>query len=222
MSLDFQVVFPQESIRLSSIRFTPVSPLGLPRALDIFGQDFRSVDEVLINDMESPDVIILSKNRLIAQLPDPLQKSLDVRAVAVLSRKLTITDRSYLRFRISDTPGVVKGILRLVQLFLKVLLQTPGTDIWNRKAGGGALKNVGSTFGAEQGADIISDFVIAVDSTAKQIVATQGREPRLPRDERLLAAKVLSVGYDRNLGALLAAVELTSQAGRAATANLEL
>lgn len=222
MALDFQCVYPQESIRLSKIRFTPVSPLGLPRALDIIGQDFRSVDEVLVNESPSPDVIVLSKTRLIAQLPDILQKSLDVRSVAVLSRKLTITDRSYLRFRIGDTPGVVKGILRLVQLFLKVLLTTPGTDIWDRKVGGGALKNIGETFGTDQGADIISDFIISVDSTSRQIIATQGREPKLPRDERLLAAKVLSVGYDRDLGALLAAVEITSQAGRAATANLEL
>lgn len=222
MALDFQVVFPQEAVRLNQIRFTPASPIGVPRALDIIGQDFRSVDEVIINDSPSPDVIILSKTRLIAQIPDFLQESLDVRSVSVLSRKLTITDRSYLRFRVSDTPGTVKGILRLVQLFLKVLLQTPGTDIWNRKAGGGALKNIGETFGADQGADIISDFVIAVDSTARQIVATQGREPRLPRDERLLTAKVISVGYARDIGALLAAVEVTSQAGRAATANLEL
>jgi len=222
MAFDFQCVFPQEAIRLSRIRFTPVSPLGLPRALDVIGQDFRSVDEVLINDAESPDVVVLSKNRLIAQLPDFLQESLDVRSVAVLSRQLTITDRSYLRFRISDAPGVVKGIFRLIQLFLKVLLQTPGTDIWDRKAGGGALKNIGATFGADEGADIVSDFVIAVDSTARQIIATQGREPRIPRDERLLTSQVISVGYDRNLGALLAKVEITSQAGRAATANLEL
>jgi len=222
MTLDIQVVFPQEAIRLNRIRFTPASPLGLPRALDVIGQDFRSVDEVLINDAASPDVIVLSQTRLIAQLPDFLQKSLDVRSVAVLSRKLTITNRSYLRFRISDSPGAVRGILRLVQLFLKVLLQTPGTDIWDRKAGGGALKNIGETFGADQGADVISDFVISVDSTSRQIVAVQGREVRIPRDERLLAAKVLSVGYDKNLGALLAAVEITSQAGRAATANLEL
>jgi hypothetical protein len=109
-----------------------------------------------------------------------------------------------------------------VQLFLKVLLQSPGSDIWDRKAGGGALKNIGETFGAEEGADIVSDFVIAVDSTSRQIIAIQGREPNIPRDERLLTSQVLSVGYDRDMSALLAKVEITSQAGRAATANLEL
>jgi hypothetical protein len=222
MAFDFQCVFPQESIRLSQILLTPSNSVGLPRALDIVGEDFRSVDEVTINESESPDVIVLSKTRLIAQLPDELQNTLDIRSVSVLSRRLTVTDRSLIRFRIGDRPGVVRGIFRLLQLFMKILFQTPGSDIWNRKSGGGGLKNVGETFSSEEGADIISDFVISVSNTSRQIVATQGREPRIPRDERLLTAKVLRVTYDRNIGALLATVEVTSQAGRAATANLEL
>ncbi len=222
MAFDFQCVHPQESIRLSQILLTPANTVGLPRALDIVGEDFRSVDEVTINESESPDVIVLSKTRLIAQLPDELQTTLDIRTVSVLSRRLTVTSRSLIRFRISDKPGTVRGIFRLLQLFMKILFQTPGSDIWNRKSGGGGLKNVGETFSSEEGADIIADFVISVSNTSRQIVATQGREPRLPRDERLLTAKVLRVTYDRNIGALLATVEVTSQAGRAATANLEL
>lgn len=222
MAVDLQVVFPQESIRLNQIRLSPRSPLGIPRSLDIVGQDFRSVDEVLINDIPSPDIIVLSKTRLLAQLPDSLQKVPNVVSVSVLSRNLTITNRSLIRFRISDTPGRVTGILRLVQLFLKVLFTTPGSDIFNKRTGGGALVNIGETFGADEGGDIISDFVISVDTTARQILAQQGRNPRIPRDERLLSARVKAAGFNRQLGALIATVELTSQAGRAALANLEL
>lgn len=180
------------------------------------------MDEVLINDIPSPDIIVLSKTRLLAQLPDSLQKVPNVVSVSVLSRNLTITNRSLIRFRISDTPGRVTGILRLVQLFLKVLFTTPGSDIFNKRTGGGALVNIGETFGADEGGDIISDFVISVDTTARQILAQQGRNPRIPRDERLLSARVKAAGFNRQLGALIATVELTSQAGRAALANLEL
>ena len=222
MALDLQVVFPQEAIQLNRIRFTPPSPFGLPTSLDITGQDFSAVDEVLINDIPSPDVIVLTNNRLIAQLPDILQKVPNVNSVSVLSRRLTITNRSFLRFRISNTPGRVKGVLRLMQLFLKVLFTTPGTDIFNRRTGGGGLSRVGETFGAEEGGDIVSDFVISVSTTARQIIAIQGRDPSLPRDERLLSAKVIRAGFNRELGGIVAAVELTSQAGAAATANLEI
>ena len=222
MAVDFQVVFPQESIRLNTIRLSPRSPLGIPRSLDVHGTDFRSVDQVLINDIPSPDLIILSKHRLIAQLPNTLQKVPNIISVSVLSRQLTVTSRSLIRFRISDSPGRVQGILRLIQLFLKILLTTPGSDIFNRRTGGGALANIGETFGADEGGGIISDFIISVDTTARQIVSSQGRDPRLPRDERLLSARVTSAGFNRELGAIIATVELTSQAGRAALANLEL
>lgn len=222
MAVDFQVVHPQESIKLTQVRFTPPSPLGLPRGLDITGADFSSVDEVFINDIESPDVIVLSRYRLIAQLPPSLQNSFDINSVQVLSRRLTVTSRSKIRFRIGDTPGRVQGILRLLQKFLKVLFTTPGTDIFSPRTGAGALKNIGETFGIDEGKGIISDFVISVDTAARQIISFQGRDPRIPRDERLLAAKVLSAGFNRQLGAIVASVELTSQAGRAAVTNVEL
>jgi hypothetical protein len=222
VAVDLQVVFPQEVIRLNRIQYTSPGPLNLPRALDIIGEDFRSVDEVLINDIPSPDVLILGQRRLIAQLPDVLQKTGDVSGVTVLSRRLTVTQRSLIRFRLSDQPGRVTGILRLVQLFLKVLFTTPGKDIFSKRTGGGALKNIGSTFGKSEGGNILSDFVIATATTARQIVSIQSRDPKIPRDERLLAAKVVRGGFNRELGALLVSVELTSQAGRAATANLEL
>lgn len=223
MAVDFQVVFPQEAIRLNQIHVLPASPLGLPRSLEVIGEDFRSVDEVLINEIESPDVIVLSKNRLLAQLPDIMQRDpTQVRTVTVLSRKLTITQRSFIRFRVSDTPGRVQGILRLMQLFLKLLFTTQGRDIFNRKSGGNGLQNLGETVGASEGGGIVRDFIISVDNTSRQIVTIQGRDSRIPRDERLLAAKVLSAAFDRNQSAIVASVEITSQAGRAAVANLEL
>lgn len=222
MAIDFQVVFPTEVIKLNGIRLTPPSPLGLPTQLDIIGEDFSSVDEVFINDMESPDVIVVSKNRLLAQLPDVLQKSRAVNSVMVLSRKLTLSPRSLIRFRIGDTPSRVSGILRLVQVFLKVLFTTPGTDIFSKRVGGGALTLLGETFGADEGRKVVSNFVVAVDTAQRQIIALQGRDPTLPPDERLLSARVTRSGFNREQGAIIASVELTSQAGRAALANLEL
>lgn len=218
MSVDFQVVFPQEAIQLSRIQFVQ----GLqPRTLRVVGQDFSAVDEVLINQIESPDVIILSKSQLLAQVPAQLQVD-RISTVSVLSRRLTITPRSFLRFRIGGSPTKVRGILRLVQLFVKILFTTPGTDIFSPRIGGAGLRNIGQTFGIEEGGDIVSDFIIAVDNTARQIVAIQSRDPSIPRDERLLAAKVLSAGFSKEETALFVAVELISQAGRSAIANVEM
>ena len=219
MSVDFQTVLPQESIQLNQIRLTQLAGL---RALDISGADFGAVDEVQINEQVSPDVMIVSRSRLIAQLPNSLQDNPDIQSVAVLSNSITINLRSLLRFRIGNTPGQVSGILRLLQLFIKVLFSNPGTDIFNRNSGGGALKNVGVTFGAEEGQNIKADFTIAVDRTARQIIAAQSRNGTIPRDERLLRANMLGATFSRNTASLFVQIEVVSQDGKAMKANLEI
>lgn len=216
MGVDIQVVFPQETIELTSVRLVPGL---LPKTLDITGADFTAVDQVLVNELESPSFVVVSRNRLLAQVPEMLVSDV-VRTVSVTSRRLIATKDSLLRFRLSDTPGKVRGILRLMQLFLKLLLSTPGTDIFAKTSGGAALKNLGRNFGKDEGGQIVSDMVVSVDTTARQIVAMQGKEASTPPDEKLLSAKVLSTRYDTREGALSIAIELISQAGNAATANL--
>ena len=217
MSVDFQVVFPQELIPLTSVRLVP----GVkPFQLDIVGLDFRSVDEVTVNEIASPNVVILSKTRLIAQVPDALQNSPSLHTVNVISRNLTLSPKSQVKFRIGRTPSKVRGILRLTQLFLKILFTTPGTDIFSPRVGAAALRNVGKNFGPSQGGSIVSDFVVAIATCARQIVAIQSRDPSLSRDERLLAAKVISATFDSNLAALIVSVELTSHSGEVAAANV--
>jgi hypothetical protein len=140
----------------------------------------------------------------------------------VLSNQFTLSPRSLVRFRIGKTPGKVRGILRLTQLFLKVLFTTPGSDIFHPNAGGGALQVVGSTYGQGEGEGVVTEFVIAINRTQRQLIAMQSRDQRAPRDERLMAANVLSTEFDKLQGGLYITVEIISQAGRRAITNVEL
>lgn len=216
MAVDMQVCFPQELIELTSVRTVP----GLtPRTLDCAGHDFTSVDEVLINGIPSPDVVVVSRERLLAQVPDSLVNSV-ISTLSVVSTRLAVTERSILRFRLGRSPQKVSGLLRLVQVFLKMLLTTPGTDIFAPRIGGNALKNIGVTFGKDEGSTIVSDFIVAVSQTQRQLVAIQARDPSLPPNERLLSSRVRHASFDRAESALVVSVELTSQTGRSALANL--
>lgn len=217
MSVDFQTVFPQEAINLNQVRIIP----GPPRTAAVIGSDFRSVDTVLINQVPSPDVVVVNKTQLLAQVPDAISGDRII-DVVVLSKRLTLSARSVLKIRVSQTPGRVTGILKLIQLFLKILFTTPGRDIFSPRIGGAALKNVGATFGAGEGNSIINDFVIAVDTTSRQIVAIQGRNSSIPRDERLLSAEVQSAGYNKSIGGIDVSVRVVSQAGQEAVANVGL
>ena len=219
MSVDLQVCYPQESIRLNKVELTT---LGGLRALNIHGTDFSAVDEVVINEVPSPDVVVINDRQLLAQLPDMYQAVPEVRSVTVLSKRFVVSSRSLLRFRIGQSPGKARGIHRLIQLFVKVLFTTPGTDIFNKQLGGGALKKVGETFGQDEGQNIVTDFVIAVSRTARQILAMQGRDQRSPRDERLLSATVVGAEFDKLQSAYYVKVEIVSQAGTSGIVNMEL
>lgn len=219
MAVDLQTVLPQDVIPVNRTKLTT---LGGLQALDVIGDDFSAVDEVRINDIQSPDYVIIGRTRLIAQLPDSLQGNPDVSSIFVLSRTLTITAKSFLRFRIGDTPGQVQGIMRLLQLFVKLLLSNPGTDIFNRQMGGGALRNVGATFNSGEGQEIKADFVVAVDRVARQIIAMQSRNSSLPRDERLLNATLSGATFSRSTSSLFVSIEVVSQDGKPARVNLEI
>ena len=149
-----------------------------------------------------------------------LHLKLKVRTRPTQTRNLTVSARSVIKFQVGNVASKVSGILRLVQVFLKMLLTTPGQDIFAPRVGGNALKNIGQTFGKDQGGTIVSDIIVSVDTTRKQIIALQSRDPTIPRDERLLAATVTAAAYNQAEGALVVTLELTSQAGRSATANI--
>lgn len=214
--LDFQVVFPQSLIKLSQVRYAP----GIyPRTLDMIGEDFRSIDEILINGVPSPSIVVVSATRCLAQVPESILND-RVTSVTVVSRQLTISPKSLIRFRLGKSTTKVAGMLRLVQLFVKILLTTPGSDIFSKRVGGAGMRNLGRTFSTAQGSGLVADFVIAVDTTSKQIIALQAKDSTIPRDERLLSAKVLNASFNRQEGALIVGVEMMNQTGQTAIAQL--
>ena len=216
MAIDYQVIFPAEVIGLTAVR---QSTSAGPRTLDISGKDFTSVDEVRINGEPSPSVVIVSRTRLLAVFPTS-QAIQPLESLQVISRRLTLSPRSVIRFRIGNQPSKCRGLLRLMQVFLKILLTTPGRDIFAPKLGGGALKNLGRTFSRSQSGSIVSDFVLAVDTTSRQVLSLQGRDSRIPLDERLLAARVIGTKFVAEEAALVVSLEITSQAGQAAVTNI--
>jgi len=218
MATDLQIVFPVDQVPLTQVTQVP----GLyPRTLSIAGSDFRAVDQVLLNSVISPSVVVLNPNRLLAQVPLSIAGD-TISSVSVLSKTLTLTARSLLRFELNTRTQKVNGLLRLIQFFVKVLFTTPGTDIFSPNLGGGALKNLGGSFTGADGKGIVADFYVAVDQTVKQITALQARSPQLPRSERLLSATVIGANFNAQETALIASVNLLSQTGQSALANLML
>lgn len=218
MALDVQFSYPQQVVKISSVEL--LQDAQVP-TLRIIGDDFRAVDSVLLDDIVSPQVAIRSVTELTAVVPEEIRGK-TMMEVVVVSYRASYSASSVVGFRMGPSNRKVFGIGRLVQLFLKVLLTTPGSDIFHPAQGGGALRNIGQTFSKSSAGSLVGDFVIAVDATTKQIISMQARKSRLPRDERLLSAQVRSARFDASKTALVVSVLLTSQAGTAATTNIVL
>lgn len=216
--MDFQYIQFSDALRVAGAREIPGM---VPRSLEITGPDFRHASEVLINESNSPHYAIASKNIIIAEVPDA-QKKATIRSLSVLSSDFTATIQSRIRFRLGKDPKKVSGLKYMMQVFLKVLFTTAGTDAFAKKIGGSGLKNIGKNFGLGQTQTIVSDFAISVRRAESQIKALQSQQTRLSDDERLLSASLLNAKFDVNLTALLARVELIAQSGVRAIANLEL
>lgn len=190
-----------------------------PRSLRIEGVNLLSADEVIINDIPSPEFMAVSNSVLVAQVPDS-QVNSSIRKVTVLATKPSPDRSSILRFETGRTISKLEGLEKLIQLFVKMLLQTPGSDMFNPGEGGGVLSLVGRVVSKGDTSALSASLVSAVTRTRDQLIARQNLINRIPPDERLLRADVEAVGFNPNTSTLAARITVGAVSGRAAVTNL--
>jgi len=179
-------------------------------ALDIRGTDFSKVVTVYLNGIPSPDIVPVTQTRLIVQIPDSLV-GISINTIEVFSSGLILTERTKVVFTLEKNLKV-GGFMRLIQYFVKMLLQGPNTDTFD-SAGGGMLKMVGSVFTDRQ-ESMEARVRSAVDNTARVVSTRQQRDPRIPLDERLLSADVVGVKAVPKTGQVNARIALRNQTGQ--------
>jgi hypothetical protein len=204
----------------------PVSSIGFAKGfneltLDVTGEDFSSVEKVTVNDIPCPEFIILNKNRLYAQLPDGAKNQIS--SIEVVSSSFTKTAvASKISYAFGNKTKTVSGIIKLVQLFTKWMLQSPGSDIFNPERGGGLQELVGQIPTSKKMDQVLGALTMVVQNTSTQIRSVQLMYSNLPMDERLLSAELVDVNvYEKEMEARIK-VAITSVAGRDAIASLAL
>ena len=208
---DLQVISIQDVV--------PVSQVSLITGTSIFkirGRDFRRVTEVQLNDVPST-FAIESSTMLLVDRPASLETA-RLRTVLVLSNTFTLTEKSVIKNKLGTS--LLSGLTSLAQLFVKILMTTPGRDVYRPAIGGALLDLVGQVAGSPDRPDLKTSFMLSVTQTRDQILELQSRTTTLPADERLAAAEVVSVRFDPQTGTLQGRVELISMAGDAALVNL--
>ena len=215
MTVDLQLVLIQDQVPLRFMNYVP--EMALP-TLELRGKDFRTVSEVLINDVRSPSYLVMSDTRMLVQIPTT-EVGTAIRGVTVLSRRFTATEKSIIRFRLGALNQGVRGLEKLVQHFVVEVLTTPGRDIFNKTRGGGLRSLIGTPTGKHSKTRVTGAFAQSVDRAASQMVARQSTQ-NLPPDEKLLAADLVGIDYDSARGEVRGRVQLASMAGQAAKVTL--
>jgi hypothetical protein len=157
----------------------------------------------------------------LAQVPEA-EDGAPIRSIVVISSKLRKIERSKIMFRLGDSPKSVDGFERLIQTFLKIMLQSTNTDIFSPKLGGNLLSAVGKPISNPSTQSLTTDFALAVTRARQQIMALQVGDPTLNLNERLAFARVLEVKFIPNELALLGRVYLGNQAGRQSSVGVGL
>lgn len=215
--------------QLEVVKFRDLIPVrSIPRVVpglsnttvEIIGEDFSSVEIVLINDIQVPEFIIVDSKTMWAQLPDNVDS---VQTIEVQSSKFTRTAAgSKLKFEIGVATKTVSGILKLTQLFTKWMLQSPGSDIFDPGRGGGLQRLVGQILTSKKMESVGVVLARSIDQTSSQIRTSQVNEPNLPLDERLLSAALIGVNISGDKMEASARVRIISMAGDEAISGLTL
>lgn len=214
--IDLKILTIQDILTVHGVEFLPgVSPLSLL----ITGDNLNEASRILINDVESPEHVIVSSTRVMAQVPSSETRSI-LRKLVVLAERPSSTRSSLLSFELKSSMRTLQGIERLVQLFCKLCLQTPGSDKFNPAEGGGLLSLIGSNISRHEVKGLQASIVGAISRTRDQILARQSRNNRIPADERLLSAQTDAVGFDPSSTTTTARVAIAAVSGRQAVANL--
>ena len=215
--VDLQTIEIRDVLKVVGVK---PEPNLTPRSVRVFGQDLKNTFEVYVNDTQSPSIYVISNQEMLVQVPPSLGTA-PVRTVQAVSHKLTSTDRSKITFRLSDSPSSVSGMLRLAQLFLKILLQSSGSDIFSYKLGGNVIRTVARQT-TKGGGSMVADLTVGVERTARQIMSMQASNTALPLTERLLFAHVIDAKFIQSELALVGRIGIGNQARQRGALSLGL
>lgn len=213
MARDIQIIRVLDALNVNGVQEAGVQP----RSVIVTGQDFSSVEQVLLNGFSAPEFVQYSSTRIVAQVPEIISEA-TISEVMVLSSRFTLTPQSLLEFTLGERVRAVTGIQKLVQNFVRILLRNPGTNLFHPRSGGGLTDVVGTNLDTRD--RVAADIAVSVSRTRQHIVGTQTPDRTIPDSERLLSADVSSLDVDPINAAVYVTILLRSHSGRSAAASL--
>jgi hypothetical protein len=168
-----------------------VTPENVPSTrISLTGRNFLSAEEVKLNG-NLVDFEVVGDRRIEIELPESMESEY-IRTVTVLSSSFTGREASVMEFVAGSHLRKVTGLLKAMQQFIKVMMTSPGTDIFHKTYGGGLLSTLSTNLDYENSAPMIGQILASLSRTSKQIISSQASK-RLPADEKLKSVVLLDL-----------------------------
>jgi hypothetical protein len=164
----------------------------------------------VLDDEVTDEVALLGKD-LVVYIPDTLDPA-SLSYVALIAEEDVASNETMLRMGLGAVPKEIESTERLVQLFVKVLFQTPGTDVYHKNIGGGLLRTRKRGTVSGDVSPVAAEISAAVTKAESDVKAMQTALD-LPADETLVQAKVVHLNPDLNTQEIQVVVSLITLAG---------
>ncbi len=197
---------------LPVLKVTKIS--SSPPILEVIGKSFVDATQVRLNDAIVTDWVLASSDRILVYIPSFLQK-ITIDTIVVLTEVLQSGD-NFISFEIGYIEKV-EGMDSLLQHFIKLLLQAPGTNVFN-PIGGGILKLAGKN-SVNFGTSIKADLIEAVDRTKNFILKDQANR-KIPLSEKMANAEIVGLGFGPDHTELILSILITNTLGQSISANI--
>jgi hypothetical protein len=159
--------------------------------LSLRGEGFRKATSVMVNKTPQK-FIIVSDSKILSAMPDDAGA---IDSVDVIVDAEGITRTSFFEYILGSEPKTVSGPFKLVQQFIKLLMTTKGTNLWDLGEGGDFQRWVGQTIPMNAPQVLIAKTTLQVMAAATYLQLGQSGT-NIPADERLSDVTILNMGLD--------------------------
>lgn len=202
---------------LDLLTITDVRPAdnALP-AIVVSGNNMGSASSVTVNGVPCKDIAVVSNEKVLVSLPrnlwlDPIDD------ISVFGSNDRGSIKTRLGFTI-DNGKKTEGLQKLIQWFIKLLLQTPGSDSFD-PIGGGLLSLVGRTYDMDSVSNVRRQLVLNTAIIAGELVKRQTNS-KAPLSERLNAVDILDVDFNSPTATIFIRLALSNQLGEQGFAGI--
>jgi len=197
--------------------FTDVKMFG-QTSIEVLGLNFSEVTDVLINGEESPDFIIVSNSKLIADIPKKYIGT-KINTVSILRATQVKEKFSVINFKSTNRQDQISGRPYAIQRFLKLLFTTQGKDIFEPNMGGNLLSIIGST----DTATMVSRATAAVKNSFNQYISTDLLSAtNTTLSERIKSVNIKDINFETSSATLYIKLEFVLMDGTTTEAGLRL